>query len=199
MRTKRYIKCSVCKTADYPFMARDMCSSCYAKEYKKDPDANAKIASQKRAWYIKHRDHALSVYKKNREERHFNGQRELALSRDNFRCTRCKQARRLIVHHIDGNGRGSKRPNNKLSNLVTLCRRCHLIEHRHETIAARKERHNARWSKWAFECKGCGLRDNKHYGLGYCVKCYYPKVSKPRRHSLASRVTVRELSETDNS
>jgi 5-methylcytosine-specific restriction endonuclease McrA len=43
------------------------------------------------------------------------------------RCENCgvELGRRLHVHHIDGNGRNSKNPNNALSNLRLLCSKCH--------------------------------------------------------------------------
>lgn len=45
--------------------------------------------------------------------------------RDNYQCLICGTNEDLTIDHIDGNGRNSKHPNNELSNLQTLCRRCH--------------------------------------------------------------------------
>lgn len=65
----------------------------------------------------------------------FSGLREMAIKRDGSKCLRCgmtryahkKQFKRdITVDHIDGNGRYSKEPNNKLSNLQTLCLPCHV-------------------------------------------------------------------------
>jgi hypothetical protein len=48
------------------------------------------------------------------------------LGRDKNKCQHCytRTKRRLDIHHIDGN-----KLNNLLSNLITLCRSCHLKEH----------------------------------------------------------------------
>jgi hypothetical protein len=37
----------------------------------------------------------------------------------------CGSKKNLTIDHIDGNGRNSKQPNNELSNLQTLCSKCH--------------------------------------------------------------------------
>ena len=64
----------------------------------------------------------------------FGGNRKDVLERDNFRCVIChlsnKQHKEIFncsitIDHIDGNGRNSKNPNNKLDNLRTLCLVCH--------------------------------------------------------------------------
>ena len=53
--------------------------------------------------------------------------------RDKYRCVKCglrnsehkrRWGRKLSIDHIDGSG-GSKRPNNSMSNLQTLCMKCH--------------------------------------------------------------------------
>ena len=43
--------------------------------------------------------------------------------RDNFRCQRCRATENLHVHHT----KGAK--SHRLSNLETLCQRCHHAEH----------------------------------------------------------------------
>jgi len=64
----------------------------------------------------------------------FGGNRQIALERDNWQCQECGMnneqhivifGKSLVVHHIDGNGRNSNQPNNDISNLLTLCSRCH--------------------------------------------------------------------------
>lgn len=63
----------------------------------------------------------------------FSGNRLRALNRDNFTCADCAQGEpsvRLIVHHIDFSGQSSK-PNNRIENLETLCRACHIRKHTH--------------------------------------------------------------------
>lgn len=49
-----------------------------------------------------------------------------AKQRDHYRCRECRTSKELTVHHIKPRSEGGT---NNLSNLITLCRRCHdLIE-----------------------------------------------------------------------
>jgi len=60
------------------------------------------------------------------------------LQRDRYTCTDCgeKGRNKLLVHHIDWNGKRKSVPvkewNNQPSNLVTLCYKCHNGIHRHK-------------------------------------------------------------------
>jgi len=56
---------------------------------------------------------------------HFGRPRKEVFDRDGGRCATCGTKRNLTIHHIDGKGRNSVRPNNVLTNLITLCRSCH--------------------------------------------------------------------------
>jgi hypothetical protein len=54
-----------------------------------------------------------------------------AMARDRFRCVDCGKTEfeKLVIHHIDeSRGRGSI--NNKLNNLITVCRPCHSRRHK---------------------------------------------------------------------
>lgn len=68
--------------------------------------------------------------------------RDAALRRDKYTCQDCGGKRQITVHHKDRNGRGKPQPNNKLSNLKTLCRKCHMREHREEI----RRPLNGRWN-----------------------------------------------------
>lgn len=46
------------------------------------------------------------------------------LGRDKFCCTLCNDKRFPMVHHLDGNLK-----NNKMNNLLTVCRQCHAELH----------------------------------------------------------------------
>lgn len=48
---------------------------------------------------------------------------EFILDRDEHKCQKCGAAKKVLVHHIDGD-------NNRDRNLITLCQRCHLELHR---------------------------------------------------------------------
>lgn len=56
---------------------------------------------------------------------HFMGNRNLTIERDHYRCQICGKTTSLTVHHKDGIGFGTIKPNHDLSNLITLCRHCH--------------------------------------------------------------------------
>lgn len=61
-----------------------------------------------------------------------------ALQRDHYICQECGETKkRLVVHHIDWRGKrrdiSQKEMNNDLSNLVTLCDKCHNAIHRHKS------------------------------------------------------------------
>ena len=55
--------------------------------------------------------------------RKLDGNRIKALSRDGNQCRLCGSTNNLIVHHIIPRTRGG---DNTLTNLITLCRKCHL-------------------------------------------------------------------------
>lgn len=88
--------------------------------------------------YRKYKEKILAYNKKNRSKYtakwKFGGNWIKALERDNYTCVTCgmtneehkiKWNRTITVDHIDGQGRNSKVKNNDLSNLQTLCLRCH--------------------------------------------------------------------------
>jgi len=83
-------------------------------------------------WNIKNPDKKYNTEASHRHR--FGGNRQIVLERDNWQCQECGMnneqhivifGKSLVVHHIDGNGRNSKKPNNNINNLITLCSRCH--------------------------------------------------------------------------
>lgn len=66
--------------------------------------------------------------------------RTKALERDGYKCTMCGEDtyRLLVVHHIDWQGKRRGVPakdwNNNMSNLQTLCHKCHNGIHRHKSL-----------------------------------------------------------------
>lgn len=160
-----YSKCIVCGREDRPHMAKGKCSYCYSAEYQKDPKNESRVREQKHNHYHKSGGSALSKVK--REERWFDSRRSEVLQRDNFKCRNCSEHRlsRLVVHHEDGNGRGSSSPNNDLDNLVTLCRSCH-ASHHSKSVG---------WSRSYSQCLSCGTTDRKHNAKGLCWQCYMAK------------------------
>lgn len=122
--SRKYDSCIGCNCTHLKHMAHGLCVKCYARKYaEENPE---KVKSHKHSHYLKVQK---LKGKQTRDDLHFDGNREIVLTRDNFQCVKCGAAKSLVVHHIDGNGRGSDNPNNELSNLVTLCRSCHMKEH----------------------------------------------------------------------
>lgn len=68
-----------------------------------------------------------------KDQKRFSGNKQKVLERDFYLCQDCGRGHHqvhLLVHHKDGNGRDRDNPNNKMSNLITLCRGCHTRLHR---------------------------------------------------------------------
>ena len=110
-----------------------------------------KIKESKRKDYLKHKDYINKknsewYYKKKgelgfspnkllAEQRRFGRERKEILERDNYTCQRCGSKKLICIHHIDKTGRSvQNNHNNKLENLITLCRKCHINIHRKELL-----------------------------------------------------------------
>jgi 5-methylcytosine-specific restriction endonuclease McrA len=152
--------CLNCQRTDRKHMGKGLCLICYYNQYSVE---NAdRVKAIKQASYHKRGGKELS--KRMREKAWFDGNREAALQRDNYKCTCCGTPEDLVVHHIDGNGRRSENPNNDLDNLQTLCRSCHAKVH--------KPRTTNKWSIHYDCCQSCGCTDVKHSARGLCKVCY---------------------------
>lgn len=132
--SRNFEACRNCGTTEVKHMAQGLCRRCYLSVYRNE---NAeRIAELKREWYL------LNVagtdkQKAAREDRNFDGKRQAVLKRDGYRCVRCGSAKNLTVHHKDRSGRGAKSHNNAMKNLETVCRKCHINEHREELQKAK--------------------------------------------------------------
>jgi len=71
---------------------------------------------------------------------------QIIYKRDKYKCVICGSKKNLTIDHIDGNGRRSKKPNNDIDNLRTLCRSCHGREDGKRGAVNRKIYFN-RWNK----------------------------------------------------
>jgi len=98
-------------------------------------DRNKKrLLLEAKEWHEKNKDKAKRAVRKHHNLKNFGGNRERALERDKYTCQICGSGNKLMVHHIDEKSyHNSNNPNNKLSNLITLCQPCHNSVH-----AARK-------------------------------------------------------------
>jgi 5-methylcytosine-specific restriction endonuclease McrA len=178
MWSKKYPYCQDCAKTEKAHMAKGLCKQCYLARYRNAEVNRQRIATAKKQWYEKHRDEILPQYKINREQRYFDGKRIAALDRDEKKCSRCGITKKLVVHHKDRLGRGTKKPNNALNNLETVCRRCHLLEHKTELQAARTEKYatpkllkSGCWSTQYSACISCGLTTSPHAAKGLCNRC----------------------------
>lgn len=163
--------CISCNTTEKRHTAKGLCVCCYLKQYHDDPAHKVKVKAQKHQHYLaKQKPKAQTV----REIRWFDGKRQEALRLANFCCKACGikgTSSSLVVHHIDGKGRGHKRSNNDLNNLTVLCRKCHAAEHREELIESRFHCGRDGWAKHYSCCIECGTTARKHDSHGRCVNC----------------------------
>ena len=133
--SRKYTQCIRCEKSDSKYMGRGLCSVCYLADYTHDPANKDRIDKSKKKYYI---NTTVPMMREIRERVYFDGNRELALRRDNYKCNKCNSSDQLVVHHKDETGRGAKEHNNDLSNLETLCRGCHINLHRPKLVAAKK-------------------------------------------------------------
>lgn len=112
----------------------------YITTYKEKKCGMCRIKYQPKSGHSRYCHSCLKKYKSIKDEeyrnRHYySGIRNEVLSRDGYKCISCKSINNLIIHHKDGTGMkskyGSPTPNNKLNNLITLCRTCHNRVHIH--------------------------------------------------------------------
>ena len=146
--SSKYNCCLSCQRNDRNHGAKGLCVACYSRQHRSSIPVETSREKHREKW----------------NKQSFDGNREVALQRDGYRCTLCETENHLVVHHIDGNGRTSKKPNNDLGNLQTLCRACHMKLH--GTI-----RRTQKWSQKYDFCQSCETTEVKHYGHGLCEDC----------------------------
>jgi 5-methylcytosine-specific restriction endonuclease McrA len=103
--------------------------SCSVKLYRKNNPE--KVALWKKNDKVKHKEQYKERDAKYKDLLRYSGNRIIALRRDNYTCTECHKPDpevELVVHHKDFSGQ-SKKPNNRIENLTTLCRSCHIRLH----------------------------------------------------------------------
>lgn len=111
------------------------CRSNYFKEYyKKRKLADITFGRQSSEYWQEYNKKRPGKSTSGMHKLRFGGLRKLILERDNYTCVDCgmsneehkeKWNREITINHIDGEGRYSLIPNNKPSNLETLCLKCH--------------------------------------------------------------------------
>jgi len=179
MWAKKYERCINCGETRVKHMAKGLCARCYSYQYAHDPQKSERVREQKRQWYFQ--QGGFMYGKRLREKRWFDGKREAILAKAKYRCSKCKRklpATKLVVHHKDGKGRGSKNSNNEDSNLIALCRACHLNIHRYEICKYHERQKLNRWARKYDCCLECGTTERRHRAFGLCWKCYSVKRGK---------------------
>jgi len=112
---------------DAKHFGHGLCRRCYMAIY--NADNEARIKELKHSWYRAHVA-GTPVAAMQREQKHYSGNRRAVLNRDGHKCRHCGKINSLVVHHLDGKGRGHKVRDDGLANLITLCRGCHAKVHR---------------------------------------------------------------------
>lgn len=131
-----YEKCRSCETTFVPHRNKGFCEDCYPKSdhfkqmakasFLKHIDARKKKSREYQEKYQARPEVRERVRQQN-DKINFGGNREAALERDNFKCTKCGITQKdsyneynkdLYVEHKEGK-------NNDLGNLITVCKTCH--------------------------------------------------------------------------
>ena len=175
MWARNYVACVRCGKNDTRHVTRGLCNRCYRVEYARAH--KERLVQYKHEWYVQFVQ-GTDRGKTRRERLYFSGLREAILVRDGSACVRCNSHNSLVVHHKDGQGRSVKHPNNTLENLETLCRSCHINEHRAELLKTKQQNgfHRStlgRWSRYYDCCRRCHTTTIRHSGHGYCRTCRY--------------------------
>lgn len=76
------------------------------------------------------KEYTSEINKKTSNKTRFGGNRDKVFKSFGGKCYHCDNKEKLCIHHIDGDGRNSKNPNNVLDNLMLLCLSCHMKLHR---------------------------------------------------------------------
>lgn len=111
---------------------------CYGASYRlRNKD---RLREQHHRKLARRKDYYNAKAKYYHDQKHFSGNRMSALERDGFTCQNCGyvspdeivyKGQELVMHHKDFSG-SSKQPNNRIENLQTLCRACHIRIHTHK-------------------------------------------------------------------
>jgi len=95
-------------------------------------------------------------------------------------CYLCRKTKVSILHHIDFNN-----SNDKISNLIPLCKKCHIKVHR-------RHRNGNGYKPRKGLCVDCNIKfsnKNKHWAKGRCTHCYYKFLwrTNPKRREYARK------------
>lgn len=124
--------CQFCSIGFIPHKTHPFQICCSAKCGRKlyQSTHKDKVAEWKRKERETHKERYAKTNAFYKDQKRFSGNRLRCLKRDDYKCVDCSSINLLIVHHKDFSGQTDK-PNNKIDNLETLCRSCHIKKHTH--------------------------------------------------------------------
>ncbi len=134
----KFITCKLCGLKkEAPNRNRKYCSDCRGLAFNTRDRLNALKFRIRHKEKYRNRPQNKERADERRDERRYNGNRKLVLERDNNQCQwpKCGRPNGLVMHHKDGSGNSSdksypkRKPNNKMENLITLCRKHHMRTH----------------------------------------------------------------------
>ena len=130
--SRDFDKCISCGTTSSPHHVKGRCRKCHAQFiYHYDLKRKESLKKINKTWRLNNPEKIKAINSRSSakaRDRALDGNRNLALERDKFRCTKCgitekesqkKYKRKLYVSHIN------KSNDNSLGNLITLCSGCH--------------------------------------------------------------------------
>ena len=119
-----------------------------------------------------------------RDLRHFGMPRDIIMRKTDGACYYCGKPA-SDIHHLNDDGRHherlGKQPSHDTTQMVPVCKACHIDLNRVAMRANMKTKANGFWSRNYDECIECGRSDRRHDGHGLCVTCiarYRRRMSK---------------------
>jgi len=164
--SRKFDCCTVCGSTSRKHYGHGLCQSCYPKQWASD--RTDELRAYKHRWY--ERSKSRIDYREKCFKNKYGYERKQLFKSLGRKCVQCGTKKLLQIHHRDHKGlnvcKASR--NNRLRNLVLLCRSCHGSLHGSVDAWARN------WKK----CRGCGTTEKPHHAHGYCSMClyrYHPK------------------------
>jgi 5-methylcytosine-specific restriction endonuclease McrA len=135
--SRYYNKCRICGTVSIKHRSNGLCEKCYPKsDHFKEMSESSRLRN-KAKWAKREREYAKAYAKRPEviaksklkiDFLNYGGNREKALARDGYKCQKCgltqEQSLKVLGRDLYVNRIGDTK-DNRLENLVTVCRDCH--------------------------------------------------------------------------